>query len=354
MKFWDETTPDKAGVGGTESQIIELAKNLSLIGYDVTVAGNPEKPHTSIEGVKYVTIQYAFENLTGEHFDVGIFYQIEDSFKFLCGKRIFVPSIEYLFYASGIVDTIDKKKIGESNYKIIYLSEWHKNALKRYCSLDDNDFYYIPYGIERDETTLSFEDKENSMVWSSDCSRNFEWFMDSIYPKIKKNVPDFKVYLAGYANNKNIFEKYKDDIVFLGSLPYKELYKYQQKSKIWVYPNIGIVFPNFIYFHETFCITAVENALAKNAIICLGDGKDGITTTLDGYDLLPGNMFQEYSETNTFDDESVSNLLAASAIRCLLNKKVWFENVYSGYSNVFHKYDWKNVIERWKMLIEDN
>ena len=103
------------------------------------------------------------------------------------------------------------------------------------------------------------------MVWSSHKSRGLRFFCEKIFPKIKEKINNFTLHVCSYINDNQDEYLLQDGIKVLQNVPKQQLIGLQKKSKIWIYPNIideGGKRPK-----ETFCITAMENAAALNALI---------------------------------------------------------------------------------------
>ena len=358
LKFWDEKSVNGTAVGGTESAIIGISAALSKAGYSVTVVGNPEIRHISSEGVEYISYTEAIKEYSKKEFDVGFFYFLVNAAEFKCRKKVIIPSCE-LIQDNGPEFAL---MVDDSAFdKVFCLSEWHRNEIHNKQGVPLSKLEYVPYCISYSDfySDALQHEKEDAMVWSSRYERNFEFFMDRIYPKITEYYPDFKVYLCGYIDrNGRLSEKYRDcNVEVLGRLDKKSLSEYQKKCRVWIYPNIGVNLAddgNWL-FHETFCNTAVENVLARNAVICLGSGKDGITTTLDGYGLIPGGIFNEYEIFYETDFEAVSNCFAAEVFRCLQYGDYWRRKVDGdAYRKICEKYTADNVVKYWINVIEND
>ena len=357
LTTWDELSVKSGAVGGTETMLIEITAALSKLGYRVILVGEPDIWHISTDGVEYISFSDAVREYSEVEFDVGFFYFIDNIRIFNCKKNILIPSCE-LIQENGLDFG---KDVDTSLFdKVFYLSDWQRDEIHNEQGVGIDKLVYVPNCVGYTDlysNALSYE-KENAMVWSSRYERNFEFFMDMVYPKIAKYYPDFKVYLCGYIDkNRYVSDKYKDcNVEILGKLDKKTLSEYQKRSKIWIYPNVGINFDeekNWL-FHETFCITAVENLLARNAIICFGGGKDGITTTLEGYDLIPGGIFKEHETFFLEDKEAVANCLAGETFRCLQEEDYWYKKVDGdAYKKLKDKYTIDNVVKYWIKAIED-
>ena len=359
--FWDVDS-NSEGLGGTESMICSLAKHLSKVGYVVTLVCNPENSHVSSTGVRCITKESIELNIC--FFDFGIFYFSDDAkrMKQNCGKIFLFPSCEPV--QRNREEEISGYDEIDYVHKIVCLSEFHKKYITSKHGIPENKIVLIPNGFDWYEyyEDVNNDEKTISMLWSSRYERNFEFFMDKVFPKVKKYYPHFKIYFASYNDEyfKKAEEKYGNEIEILGKLSKKELAEYQKKCCIWAYPNLGINFynvnedlwDNFV-FHETFCYTALENALAGNAIICFGNDKDGISTTLKNGKFIHSSVFDEYSYFYNEDLEAVANLMAAEIVRCLSYKDTLVKHTFSRTDPIWNEYRWENVIKQWIKMLED-
>ncbi|MBP5724905.1 MAG: class I SAM-dependent methyltransferase [Bacteroidales bacterium] len=298
--------------GGTESWVAGIAERLAKYGFNVTVFSDVRLADES-EGVKYVTRD---SDDLRNHFDVAIITtDIEIANTIDCDRVILAPTCEFFNTNFGAHARAEGVAI---------LSEWQKQQFERVYNIQDWLFFrhFLPCEHHLYDDFENYE-KENSMVWSSAPVRGLRFFVERVMPKIKKAVPDFKLYICGY--DKNYYESewpiYVDGVEPMISAGKKELAELQKKSKIWVYPNIGRSETSG-FFYETYCITAVENALAGNAIVCL-NGKDGIDSTLEGYDgFIDGNMIDEKRNDFMLHYEEVANIMAEYAIEILLDGNI--------------------------------
>ena len=208
--------------------------------------------------------------------------------------------------------------------KIFVLSNYHKEYFcKKYGEEYRNKIKISMNGIHN-ELYKKNNNKENSMIWSSCYERGLEFFINYVLPKIKKEIPDFKLKVCSY----NI-PKHFSNVITLGQLNKEQLAKEQCSAKIWCYPNLG--YSSFgIDFRETFCITAVENAAAGNCILTTNLG--GLGTTCNGINFLKNDF---YNNEKILDLENYGNYLADMCIKALKNE---FFTTFN-----FEKYTWENA-----------
>jgi glycosyltransferase involved in cell wall biosynthesis len=138
-----------------------------------------------------------------------------------------------------------------------------------------------------------------------------------------------------------------EGVVYHGTVGKAELAELQKRAKIWVYPNLGYLDSDYTNFKETFCITAVENGLAGNAIISSAIG--GLVDTLDGYWLCEKfiNNSDEFTNGAIIDDlDEYATYLASEAVVCLTNQSRQ-SYLASRARTTCSKYTWEESANTW-------
>lgn len=239
-------------------------------------------------------------------------------------------------------------------YKYAYLSEWHKNfLLQHHKNMPSDKMFMTSNGVNIDRyMDVDSFTKKNQMIYSSSPDRGLYQLL-LMFPKIKAQVPDFKLFIAygffnwessakqrGDAASLALMDKIKgligqsSDIVYLDRINKDELALYQKESKVWLYPT---------WFVETQCITAIENGLSKNALLSTNLG--GLTTTignsgilLDGGISMTRDIEYDKEYTDKFVEESIK-LLKDETYRL-----TWADKVYKKMSK---EYSWSSVADKW-------
>ena len=341
---WDEETIRNCGGGGSETWAVELSEEFQKLGFHVIVFGKPKLHHFSDAGVEYVPWQDFEKRCEYQHFD----YFISSRLSYEITPWIDCNNIYIIGHDTEIEHRYDTPVLKLDRVKkIALLSDWQKKIyLANYTGLTEDRIFLTSNGVDMSlYENVDIGCKENSMVWSSCKERGLQEFLDYIFPEIKKEIPDFKLYIAGYDEYmENVYEGISG-VEFVGKLNKKQLSDLQKKSKIWIYPNIGINSDGQL-FHETFCITAVENAMAKNAIVAINTG--GISTTLKGCELLSfENTFNELDFTyNGIDKVNIYKEMANRAVYLLKNNNELHKNAETAY-NACKKYTWKKSVMDW-------
>ena len=353
---WDENTV-ASGCGGAETWATNLADELQGLGYHVIIFGAPEYWHFSNTGVEYVPSGLFIHRCEYQHFDYFISSRVTSEITpYLECNNVYLMAHEFRFTDTTSLSGLKLDKVK----KIACLSDWHRDIIRHfYGDIDDDRFFRTFNGVNQSLYNKE-TDKKNKMVWSTVKQRGLNEFVTNIFPRIRSEVPDFELDVCGYNNDlgdEDILSK-TDGVNVLGRLSKQELAGRQLESKIWIYPNTGYYYDKTGFnsnwavvdgiCHETFCITAVENALAGNAITCLDCG--GLSTTLRGYpgmrwsNLLSGTypiVYVDKANLNQLYDE-----MAEIAIRMLKEDDYRKQFVKIG-SEFCKKYTWEGSALTW-------
>lgn len=296
---YNGNTLDEKGLGGSESAIILLTKELTKIGFNVTVYCRCDKPGT-YDNVKYV-------NLVDMH-------NIEDTYDILVSSRSVLP------FAPDIIrnDIIKKyntdiswfkELVSKSKYKVLWmhdtfcsgdeyiqdlladgyfneiftLSDWHAtyvatafhNNVKRFPEFLKNKMFYTRNGIVNygNDIDISKKDK-NLFVFNASISKGMKPLLDEVWSSIinKTGMENARLKVIGgyydFVDNdpdsfKNQFETYKekyngkDGIEFTGIIKQSEIAEILKEASYFLYPNI---------YPETFGISVTE-AINYNCLL---------------------------------------------------------------------------------------
>lgn len=312
-------------LGGSETWLNEIASAFSDLGHEVYLFCNTLAEHI-FKTVHYIHKSNFFKYLDKLTFDEFIYSRGVVGQKFVKTKNmsLMLHDMGPHMYRNEPCDF--------SKFKHIYvLSDWHKMLIHTMYNIPFSDFIKVTHnGIDLSlYDDVDVNKKTNSMVWSSCFERGLDFFAKQVFPKIKEQVPDFTLKICSY-NRYNV-GSLSDGIINLGSLTKQQLAEEQKKAKIWCYPNIGISDLDGRLFKETFCITAVENAAAKNCILTTKLG--GLGTTCKGVNFLSDEF---YNECEVIADlNKYSEYLANMCIKALLN------DYFTTFD--YSKYTWKDA-----------
>ena len=357
---WNSATVRANGAGGSEIWAVELASAFYKLGFHVIVFCNCPEWWFDPEGVEYVPYWMFDHRKQYQHFDYFISSRRAEEITpdFEC-PNIYLMSHEIGIFNKcwGNFETFEGLKMDKVK-KIGVLSEWHKKAtLKMYPQLREEQLFITKNGIDESlYENVKYDKKRNMMVWSTALNRGMTFFGKYVLPKILKDVPDFELNICSYnLDIKGILPE-GPNVHFLGTLTRPELAELQKQAKIWILPNYG--YNDFGKpLHESFCMSAVENALAGNAIVCFN--KDGLTTTLGGYSgIINADWFDDEPESREISEEEYEKLageLASRAVAYLQNEPLR-EIMAEEAKRICTKYTWKNSaitwLKEWRLLYE--
>lgn len=346
---WDSNVIETEGAGGSETWAVGLATAFQSKGFHCIVFGNPEVWHFDKYGVEYVPYQFFESRCEYQHFDYFISSRRTDEIT----DNINCDNIYIMSHEIGVFNrywgqfcSYDELRMDKVK-KIGVLSEWHANATKKmYPQLTDDRLFITHNAIDtRRYENVDDSAKRNMMVWSTCLNRGLTFFGQRVFPKVKKAIPDFELNICSYNTDIHGIIPEDENIHFLGTLTKEELSSLQKEAKVWALPNYGI--NDFGEpLHESFCITAVENAMAGNAIVCFD--KDGLTTTLDGYSgiLKISHWFDEYGDVKEDDIERLSIIMSNEIISLLRDNNKRNARVME-LKDICSKYTWENSADTW-------
>ena len=290
---WDEETVLQNGGGGSETWTVEIARQFQKKGFHVIVFGWPDRWKFAPSGVEYVPFTLFETRIQCQHFDYFISSrQVNELTTDLSCPNVYIMSHDISLHFANTYEDLKLDRVR----KIAYLSTWHKWALCDWYKMQDKDpdsFMFKTFnGV--DQTLyrgVDLNNKEPRMVWSSRSERGLRFFLEQVYPKIRERVPEFYLDVCLYLEDIDMdYLSQFEGVTYHGVVGKERLAELQRRASIWIYPNLGYLDTDYSNFKETFCITAVENGMAGNAIITSPIG--GMMDTLADYYY----MFDQYTD----------------------------------------------------------
>lgn len=368
---WDGRDINLKGVGGSETWVIEMARNIQkLNNYDVYVICNCEEP-VIFENVYFLPLSDMNNFIITHNIESCIVSRFAKYLP-LCYNCNNIQSIYFILH-----DTVPIGEVIPMHDKlrqIFCLTEWHVNYFKKLFPLFENICTHLYYGVDMSRFHFNITDmmKKNKFIYSSFPNRGLLQLLQ-MWPKIISKFPDASLYIYGdingsWVNNyvpqimreiKLLFEKY--DIVNNGLnifyhswVDKKTLAESWKSAQFWFYPCT---------FSETFCLTALEAAATKTLAITNGlaalshtVGERGITIPGD----CSSNTWQEKALFELFsimEDESRQNKLVeenykwVSKLSWEAQAKKLFDEHLSKQLNVNGLYNWTHDIPKNSKII---
>ena len=148
--------------------------------------------------------------------------------------------------------------------KIIVLSEWHKQFVKKTYNIeDDSKLMIIGNGINPNNIT-NYKKQEYGLrfIWTSSLDRGIERCIE-VFHKIHKTIQTATLHIfRDYVGYEHLIDKW-DYIKFYGKVNNERIVEEFGKASVWFYPT---------HFTETYCISSLEAQSNMCLCICTNGG----------------------------------------------------------------------------------
>ena len=285
---YDGDTLSKQGLGGSESAVILVSKELSKIGFEVTVYNNCKDGSNSkpgvYDGVRYVDNTDA--KLDDTVYDVAIVSRtvapfVNNDWQFLhtAKKRVLWLHDTFIEGDQIMEDLVVSGKIDH----VFTLSDWHTSYILTCAHGKKRNYEVLKKSIFQTrngavchipEVDLSKKDR-NHFVYNSSATKGMIPLVEEIWPEIKKRIPEARLtVIGGYYRfregaapdeQENTVEKLskrqdlKDlGVTFTGVIPQKQIAEILANAWMMLYPGA---------FPETFGISSLESLLYKTPLV---------------------------------------------------------------------------------------
>ena len=256
-------TPEKQGIGGSETAVIEIAKRLQKDGAQVLVFNDPGEEEGWYDGVGY--LQFMRMNSTMPC-DVLVSWRRAEVALESTGAKT-----NWLWMHDLNKEDKFLPEHAEAYDKVFGVSEWHRDYLKMVYPFlgDKTDYFYNGINLDR-FPPLDFRKKQHfKLVYTSSPDRGLLNLL-GIWPYIINQEPEaelhifygwdnFDALIARGSSSSWGLKRIKDAILgrmegqkgifWRGNLPQPELTKELSTAQVWAYPTT---------FTEVFCLSAVE------------------------------------------------------------------------------------------------
>ena len=346
---WDEKNLETGGIGGSEVWAIMLASQFQKDGNKATVFCDCDNWHFAPDGVEYIPYRNIQSVCAYADYDLLIVSRYANILlNNLKAKRIVVMAHDCVY-----VNCPDYTEDGLGRADAyMFQSDFQKEQLLlQYPQLKERTWFRTSQCVDEGRYNVP-QKKKNKMLWSTHKRRGSKFLIEKVLPLIRKEVPDFEIEVSGYIEDTTDTYFNSPGVKVIGCLSRDELIRHQMDSKIWIYPNWGM-YDDGTVIEETFCITAIENALAKNAIVVAD--KTCFSSTLKGYKGFVGDdCFKEgqFIIDNEDDKDKFAKELADAAIKCLKNEKYRKELADSAY-DIAKDYSMENMAKSFYYAIEN-
>lgn len=249
------------GIGGSEEAVIYQARELTKLGYKVTVYGDPRDDAATYENVAY---RPWYEMNSRDGFNIVILWRaVQYADSNLSARQTYL----WLHDVPANPEFTEErlKKID----KIFVLSEYHKSLLRvvkdgQMVPPPDDKVVVTANGITEVKINKKWERKPHSLIWTSSYDRGLPYLLN-MWPDIKKEVSDatldiyygWNLYDSIHRDNPARMQwkekvsalMQQEGITHHGRVGHKDLHKALAKHDIWSYPTD---------FQEISCISGMK------------------------------------------------------------------------------------------------
>lgn len=265
---WNDGDLDGAGVGGTETALIHISRQMALAN-DVTVFNR-----TAREGVFHgVTYRNIARLGPGEEWD---------AFVLLRGRLDSLPEVRARTKVYWCIEE-DAVLVGDWNRVLPYvdavftISPYHTQELTRRCAVPRGIIHETRLGICRDEYARPLPKEPGKLIYCSVPGRGLP-SLASVFPRIRTEHPGARLVVtsdyslwgraAGSEGYRDLFAG-MPGVEFLGNIPRPRLIEEQKTSVLHVYPCTVA---------ELFCLASIECQAAGTPTV--GTALGALNTTV--------------------------------------------------------------------------
>ncbi len=384
---YDGTTVDKQGLGGSESAVTLMSRELAEIGFTVTIFNNCGIDHAQpgvYDGVTYCPLT----DLAYDHeFDIVIssrtvipftdpkdypalndmrampFQNINLYDRVISKAKIRALWMHDTFCLGDnlIEELATSNRITDifvlSDFHLTYVANCHHGRRRNFEVLK-NKFFITRNGAQKFKTEIDIKAKDtNLFVYNASVTKGMIPLVKHIWPEVKKHIPLAKLKIIGgyyrFGTNGEPDQQEKDwrvmaadpelaklGIEFTGVISQREIADILTVANFMLYPAA---------FPETFGISTLESLLYNTpAITCRFGALEEIA--LEGacyhidYAIEPNNLFPDI-DTSKQIEKFVATTVQAYHNTYLHQQKQYYCNIVKDLAG------WHTVALQWKQLI---
>ncbi len=327
-------------LGGSESALVYMARELARLGCDVLVF-NSCREAKECDGVRYLPLSEFSAFTATQSADVFIAQRYWQPFmtNLRSGANIYwVQDAHDQPFVRGLRDPQTAERID----RVFTISEWQTKMFQSEFGLPPSKFYVTRNGFCPDNFSVNgIVRKPHRLAYASTPFRGLDVLLD-VFPRIRDAVPEAELHLFssmavyGLAEEEDrarygaLYERAdQPGVVLRGSVPQETLARELQECSLMVYPN---------HFPETSCIAAIEAQAAGAPVVTsrLGALPETVADGVTGL-CIPGDS-RSPAYQRAFIEKTV-NLLK--------NRKRLTEMSMAARSRAFERYPWSRIAEDW-------
>ncbi len=337
-------SPVEGPLGGSESGIVYMARELAAIGHVVSVYCNCPAPGI-YGGVHYQHSHRFFDEFRAARWDVFISFRSFDPF--LIG-RIAPRTIFWTGDASdqSAISNLGHREIQENIDLHFCVSEWHRSTFIANFQLPPEKIIATRNGFREDLVPPEREKIWTRGVYSSTPFRGLEGLLD-MFPRIRNRFSDMSLdvfssmEVYGWSGDSDrdaygaLYQKtIQPGVTSHGSVGQRVLLEALSGSGFLLYPNT---------FDETSCIAAIE-AQACGAVV-VTSAKAGLNETVVNGET--GFCIAGEPSSPSYQHEFVDRV--AGLVQNRDRHRVMSETARN---RAFQIYSWRSIAQEWSQIFE--
>jgi FkbM family methyltransferase len=381
---YDGTTVFNQGLGGSESAVTLISRQLADLGFDVTVFNNCEMDHAQpgiYDGVKYRPLRY----LSGDHdFDIVIssrtvipfvdprdyaklkdiralpFKDMQLYDRILSRAKMRVLWMHDTFCLGD--DLIEELAVSNRITDIFTLSDWHLTYIanchhgrRRNFEVLKSKLFITRNGVHVWNKEVDIKSKDRDLfVYNASVTKGMIPLVEKIWPFVRKYIPNAKLKVIGgyyrFSTNSQPDEQEKRwremaanpdlaalGIEFTGIIPQKDIADILTKANFMIYPSA---------FPETFGISTMESICYNTPVVtCRFGALEEIAIEnacyLIDYAIEPNSLFPDIDVPRQIE-QFVKTVIEAYRNPYLHQQKQYYCNIIKDIVG------WDSVALQWK------
>lgn len=380
---YDGETLSKRGLGGSESAVILMSKELAKLGFKVTVFNNCIDSHARegvFDGVEYVdhtrldspnnyTADIVIGSRTTVPFSFPQHWEHWKQFGYICSRyQQLVQNAKYKAlwmhdtFCGGdeiLEDLLLAGNIDEiftlSDFHMAYVTNCHHGGKRRNFEVLKNKVFITRNGIVKyiDQVDVAAKDR-NLFVYNASATKGLVPLLERIWPLVKHNIPAAQLKVVGgyyrFRDNaepdaqEKTVRAYASDpkyaqmgVEFTGIIKQSEIADLLSRASFMIMPGA---------FPETFGISTLESLYYNTPVLCSRFGALEETAVnlacyqLD-YAVEPNGLFPEINV------ETQSQKFAAMTIAAYNNTYLHQQKMYAC-NQIRDICTWDTVALQWK------
>jgi len=384
---YDGTTVDKQGLGGSESAVILMSRELAQIGFDVTVFNNCNIDHAQAGVYNNVTYRPLTELANDHYFDVVIssrtvipFTRPEDYPKLndyrsqpfqnmdLYNRILATAKMRILWMHDTFClgdNLIEELALDNRITNIFTLSDFHltyvancNHGRRRNFEVLKNKFFITRNGVRIYNTEVDIKAKDkNLFVYNASVTKGMIPLVKLIWPHIKNHIPEARLKVIGgyyrFSTSSEPDQQEKDwremaadpklaqqGIEFTGVISQREIADILTEANFMLYPAA---------FPETYGISSMESLCYNTPIVTCRFGAleeiaiEGACYLID-YAIEPNSLFPDISVPEQIE-QFVKTAVEAYRNPYLHQQKQYYCNIVKDTAG------WDSVALQWKQLM---